>query len=84
MYQNAPYHSGFLLTGSNGYEVKGFYVTLDPSLVGSQVAAGDVLGPAQDLTPRYPGNSNHVHIEIRDANGVLVDPTTLIPTPGCP
>jgi RHS repeat-associated protein len=84
VYKTPPYHSGFLLTGFNGYEIKGFYVTLDPSLVGSQVAAGDVLGPSQDLTPRYPGISNHVHIEILDANGNLIDPTTLIPTPGCP
>lgn len=44
--------------------------------VGTRVAAGTVLGAAQDLRPRYPGGIvNHVHVEIRDADGHPLDPT---------
>jgi murein DD-endopeptidase MepM/ murein hydrolase activator NlpD len=55
-----------------------FYV--DPSVaVGQTVAAGDALGVAEDLALRYPGGiTNHVHVELRDAMGIL-DPEQVLP-----
>lgn len=47
--------------------------------VGTRVAAGAVLGAAQDLRPRYPhGIVNHVHVEFRDRDGHPLDPTPLM------
>lgn len=55
-----------------------FYV--DPSAkLGERVAAGGVIGRAQDLEPRYPGITNHVHVELRDAENVLLDAAEHVP-----
>ncbi len=47
---------------------------------GAVVAAGEVIGTAQDLAKRYPGGiTNHVHVELTNARGALLDPATLLP-----
>lgn len=85
VYPGNPQMRGFAMTTTSGFAVKVFYVSLDPSLVGTTAAAGDVVGTAQDVASVHPGTSNHVHVEIRDSNGNLIDPGTLIPQPsGCP
>jgi len=56
---------GLLIRGAgqwNGYEVKIFYV--DGIFCGRTVP-GSLIGRAQDLTFRYPGITNHVHLEVR-------------------
>jgi murein DD-endopeptidase MepM/ murein hydrolase activator NlpD len=54
------------------------YVT--PSVkIGDSVAAGAPIGVAQNLAKRYPGITNHVHVELRDAAHALVDAATLLP-----
>ncbi len=55
------------LTKDDGKVVRQLYV--DPSVkVGDRVEAGEtVIGLAQNLGPRFPGMSNHVHVEVRDS-----------------
>ena len=56
--------SGVVIQGSEEYggiDVKLFYVG---GLYCGAVRAGDVIGHAQDLTVRYPGITNHVHLEV--------------------
>jgi hypothetical protein len=47
---------------------------------GAAITAGEIIGTAQNLADRYPGGiTNHVHVELTDAAGVLLDPATLLP-----
>jgi murein DD-endopeptidase MepM/ murein hydrolase activator NlpD len=47
---------------------------------GSTVAAGEIIGTAQDLAERYPGGiTNHVHVELINRQGAILDPATLLP-----
>lgn len=48
--------------------------------VGDVVIAGDEIGTAQDLSRRYPGITNHVHVELRDSNQRLVDASEQLPS----
>lgn len=57
-----------------------FYVAPDVS-VGDDVSAGDQIGLVQSLQRRYPGITNHVHVEIDDARGRAIDPETVLPAP---
>jgi murein DD-endopeptidase MepM/ murein hydrolase activator NlpD len=53
---------------------------IDAAVVdGDEVVAGDVIGAAQDLGARYPGITNHVHVELRDATRTVVDASTQLP-----
>jgi murein DD-endopeptidase MepM/ murein hydrolase activator NlpD len=56
-----------------------FYV--DPTVqVGQVVKAGEGIGVAESLAARYPrGITNHVHLELRDAAGKLIDPADVLP-----
>ena len=45
---------------------------------GTTVKAGDILGYAQDLTKKYKGITNHVHLEVKDQKGKLINPETLV------
>jgi peptidoglycan LD-endopeptidase LytH len=47
---------------------------------GDLVSAGDALGVAQDLTARYPGITNHVHVEMRDAQRRWIDASEQLPS----
>ncbi len=47
---------------------------------GWTVAAGDVIGRAQDLAARYPaGMTNHVHVELTGGKGGRLDPLVVLP-----
>ncbi|MET0181558.1 MAG: peptidoglycan DD-metalloendopeptidase family protein [Caulobacterales bacterium] len=57
-----------------------FYVA--PTVaIGDTVFAGQEIGSAQSLQTRYPGITNHVHVEIDDARGKAIDPETVLPAP---
>lgn len=81
-----PYASDTSLTGVMiegvgrhiGMEVKIFYMTPMPGMVGQSVKAGEKIGLAQSLLSKYPGITNHIHLEVRQ-NGIVVDPQSLIP-----
>jgi murein DD-endopeptidase MepM/ murein hydrolase activator NlpD len=46
---------------------------------GAAVAAGDVVGSAQDLAQRYPhGITNHVHVEFDGRRGARLDPAVVL------
>lgn len=47
---------------------------------GRAVAAGDVIGTAQNLAQRYPGGmTNHVHVELVGRRGIRLDPEVVLP-----
>lgn len=64
------------------YQFRIFYV--DPAVaVGDYVEIGDTLGLSQSLYGRYPAKrtgqmTNHVHFEIRNQSGDMIDPTPVI------
>jgi peptidoglycan LD-endopeptidase LytH len=83
---------GYAYGGEGGYRVveivnsetkmkaRVFYVA--PSVeVGDVVVAGQEIGTAQDLNTRYPGITNHVHVELRDPQQQLIDATEELPSP---
>ncbi|QEE49636.1 M23 family metallopeptidase [Flavobacterium alkalisoli] len=59
------------------YTVKIFYIA--PAVpVGSVVMAGSKIAVAQNISAKHGASMiNHVHIEVRNALGKLIDPTTL-------
>jgi hypothetical protein len=64
---------GLVIRGSGdweGYEIKMFYVK--GHFCGG-VTAGAIIGCVQDLTAKYPGITNHVHVEVR-LNGKVMSP----------
>jgi hypothetical protein len=73
--------SGLLLRGVGphaGLEAKLFYVLPDLTLIGQLIAPGQPLGRVQTLQSRYPGITDHVHLELR-WHDARVDPATFIP-----
>ena len=57
----------------NGLNHRFFYV--EPSVgMGDQVAAGDKIGTAQNLKAIYKNMDNHVHQEVKDKYGNVLDP----------
>lgn len=73
--------SGLLLCGVGphaGLEAKLFYLQPDLTLIGQIVMPGQLLGRVQTLQSRYPGITDHVHLEVR-MHDERVDPATLIP-----
>ena len=72
-YKDDPRYEGVVIRGTGawiGVEVKLFYVQGEKS---GPVKAGDRIGTAQNLGPRYSGITNHVHMEVRQG-GRLVPP----------
>lgn len=47
--------------------------------IGDDIVAGEEIGVTQDISARYPGITNHVHVELRDANRRLIDATDQLP-----
>lgn len=79
-YANDLRYSGVFIRGRGehqGLVVKLFYVTPAPRVVGRIVGPGDVIGFVQDLQAKYPGITNHVHLEVR-RNGIVIDPLSLM------
>ncbi|MGH8399827.1 MAG: peptidoglycan DD-metalloendopeptidase family protein, partial [Gammaproteobacteria bacterium] len=69
------------ITGQDGYAVREFYVQPFNNIeVGSYVTAGQGIGTYQSLQDRYPGITDHVHVEVRQ-DGVLINPVLVIPFP---
>ncbi len=65
------------ITSATGYVTRVMYVSPAVAL-GQSIVAGESLGKAQDLSKRYRGITNHVHVEMRDALGRTVDPVTVL------
>lgn len=63
--------TGLVLRGAgqwSGYEVRIFYAE---GLLCGNVSAGQQIAVAQNLKMKYPGITNHVHIEVRRGATVL-------------
>jgi hypothetical protein len=58
-------------------EFKLLYVDPLPGVIPSHLPEGTAFGRVQDLTRRYPGISNHVHLEMWQ-HGTRVDPTAFV------
>ncbi len=74
-------YTGVLIEGTDGHAgilVKIFYMTPLVSVIGSNVSAGEKIGAAQELTRKYPGITNHIHLEVRK-NNLIVNPKTMLP-----
>lgn len=72
----AVYDHGVLIEGRGehaGIEATLFYVRVPPGVVGSDVAAGEIIGTACSLEAKYPGIVNHVHLELKEG-GTAFDP----------
>jgi len=72
-YKNDPSLRGIVIKGTGDwgdYEVKIFYAD---GLLSGAVKAGQAVAFAQDLGKKYPGITNHVHVEVR-RNGIVVSP----------
>lgn len=62
------------VTDENGYRLRYFYL-IPVVKVGQRVDKDTVIGAVQDLTTRYPGIKNHVHLEIKLPDGSYVNPS---------
>jgi hypothetical protein len=76
-----PYAGDLSFTGieikNADYEVKIFYMKA-VILANVTVVKGQAIGNAQNIAKKHGGGMiNHVHIEVRDKNGVLIDPKIL-------
>ncbi|MCO6487427.1 MAG: peptidoglycan DD-metalloendopeptidase family protein [Phaeodactylibacter sp.] len=77
----APYrddhrYRGLVLQGSGAwkdYTLKIFYVQ---GIVSGEVGAGSQIGYVQNLGLKYPGITNHIHVEVRKGKQ-LVDPFSI-------
>lgn len=76
-----PYPDNLTYTGieikNAQFSVKMFYLTPFVT-IGKKVIIGEKIGTAQNLKTKFgPQMTNHVHIEVRDKNNTLINPTTL-------
>ncbi|MBR1157209.1 hypothetical protein [Bradyrhizobium sp. JYMT SZCCT0428] len=72
-YKDDPSMRGVLIRGNGdytGWEIKLFYVL---GLFSGEVRPGDLIGHAQNLASKYPGITNHVHMEVLRSS-IKVDP----------
>jgi murein DD-endopeptidase MepM/ murein hydrolase activator NlpD len=63
-YRDDPSMLGVVIRGNGaweGYQVKIFYAK---GLLSGPVSAGQTVAVAQDLALKYPGITNHVHVEV--------------------
>jgi len=75
-YANDLRYKGVLLEGSgawSGYTVKIFYVD---GIKSGEVASGELIGYVQNLQIKYPGITNHIHVEVR-FKGRVIDPFSI-------
>lgn len=75
-YGSDPNYKGVVIKGTDewvGYEIKIFYAE---GLFSGKANLSQKIGVAQSISAKYPGITDHIHLEVRVA-GVLVDPFTI-------
>lgn len=75
-YRDDPNYKGIILKGIqewDGYEIKIFYIE---GLFSGQSFATQEIGYAQNLSLKYPGITNHIHVEVKYL-GIQIDPFTI-------
>jgi len=65
------------ITDTAGFAARYFYVEPHHK-AGGAVLAGEIIGTVQPLGPRYPGITEHVHFEVRNPAGDIIDPAGYI------
>lgn len=76
-YANDSRYTGIEIKNTN-YTVQMFYLSLTVK-VGAKVTAGKQIGIAQDISAKHgKAMVNHIHFEVYDKNGKLLNPTDLI------
>ncbi len=66
------------ITSTDGYIIRQMYVSPAEGLApGDRVTAGQVIGQAPSLQGRYPGITDHAHVNIRYGN-IWLNPQRLI------
>ena len=61
------------ITDNQGYKLRYFY--LNPFYwEKDKVKTGDIIGSVQTLKKRYPGITDHVHLEVKDDKGEYINP----------
>lgn len=66
-YRNEPHWQGLLLEGTKehkGISFKIFYMVPDTGLIGAEVSKGDRIGIAQEISRKYKGATDHIHVEL--------------------
>jgi hypothetical protein len=72
-YRDDPSMRGILIRGTGDYvnwEIKLFYVL---GLFSGSAKPGQLIGHAQNVGSKYPGITNHIHMEVF-RSGVQIDP----------
>lgn len=70
-------HIRYVQITQGDYNYRVFYV--DPSVeVGQQVTSDTVIGNSQALGTFYRGITEHIHFEIKNNEGGVIDPTPLV------
>lgn len=75
-YGNDPNYKGIVIKGIEkwkGYEIKIFYAE---GLFSGMASPSQKIGNAQNIKAKYPGITNHIHLEVR-LSGILIDPFTI-------
>lgn len=77
VYKDDKVYRGIVIQGSNGYEVKIFYMTMTVA-PGESIQKGQVIGVCQAISEKYsPKMKNHLHLELR-IDGKLKNPAYYI------
>lgn len=66
-YKSEPHWQGVLLEGTQehkGISFKIFYIVPDADLIGKEVSKGDRIGIAQEISRKYRGAKDHIHVEL--------------------
>lgn len=80
-YANDPSFEGLLIEGKGIHKdfiVKIFYIKPLSNIVGKSVDPGDKIATAQSLLIKYPGITNHIHLEVKH-NNMIKDPKQFLP-----
>ena len=81
-----PYSDSTTFTGIkyntqvNGVDFNGrmWYFIPYPNIIGSVVTKGEPIGVAQSLQPRYPGITDHIHLQLATATNVSSSFSTIL------
>ena len=81
-YSNDMHYNGVLIRNSI-YSIKMFYCDPYFNIIGQYVRCGDPIGVAQDISKKYegpgkPAMTPHIHTQVEDNNGNLIDPETIL------
>lgn len=72
-YNNDKSYRGVVLRGTGSWALHEIKILYVEGIISGGVTKGQLIGTAQNLTTKYPGITNHVHVEVTKA-GAKIDP----------